>query len=220
MANQQLDGNYKPISQNGYDPAGAQFVSPQVGVVKTGTDGTLYAPQVFSQIDGYKASYAAAIQGLVPAASATDIFTIAGSGTKTIRITRLEVSGIATTIVDTSVQFIVRSTADTGGTSTAPTAVKYDSTNPAATATIAAYTANPTGLGTSVGLVRTSKCIFNLVAPTAGSESGRLIEDFGDRPAQAVVLRGATQVLAVNLNGVTISGGSLDISVEWTEDLS
>lgn len=46
MGSQPLDNNYKPIPQNLYDPVGAQFISPQAGTVKTGTDNTLYAPTV------------------------------------------------------------------------------------------------------------------------------------------------------------------------------
>jgi hypothetical protein len=218
MGSQQLDQNYKVIPQNVYDPVGTQFVSPQAGPVSTGTDGTKYAPQVVAPSDGIKATYSAAKQGLVTAASATDIFTLTGSATKVIRVTRVEVSGVATTILDTSVELIVRTTADTGGTSTNPPAVPHDSASSPATAVAAAYTANPTINDGTSKPIRSSKVLFNLSAPAAGSESGRLIEDFGDRPAQAIVLRGATQQLAINLNGVTVQGPSIDVSVEWTEE--
>jgi hypothetical protein len=40
----------------------------------------------------------------------------------------------------------------------------------------------------------------------------------GNRPAQEVILRGAAQQLAVNLNGVTVAGPSIDVKFEWTED--
>src|SRR5204863_4895248 len=101
--------------------------------------------------DGQKATYGASITGLVVAASATDIFAITGSATKIVRITRLRISGVRTTGTDTDIQLIKRSTANTGGTSTNPTKVAYDSNDPASTATINAYTANPTGLGTAIG---------------------------------------------------------------------
>jgi hypothetical protein len=216
---QPLDGNGRTIEFAGFDPSTGQFIVPATSpaTVPSGQNFSVAALQ-FAPVDGGKASYAAAISGLVPAASATDIFTITGSATKTVRVIRVEVSGIATTILDTSVALIVRSSADLTGTSTSPAAVPYDSTNAAATATIKAYTANPGTLGTTVGTIRSSKLLFNLAAPTAGSESGRLIEDFGDRPTQAVVLRGVAQVLAVNLAGVTVAGGSVDISIEFTEE--
>jgi hypothetical protein len=218
MGSQPVDNNYKSIPANLYDPVGVQFVSPQAGPVRTGTDNTNYAPHVFTPVDGYKATYSAAKQGLVTAASATDIFTLTGSATKTVRVTRVEVSGVATTILDTSVQLIVRTTADTGGTGATVPAVAHDQNSSPATAVATAYTANPTINDASPKPIRSSKILFNLAAPTAGSESGRLVEDFGDRPSQAVVLRGANQQLAVNLNGITIQGPSVDISVEWTEE--
>src|SRR5215471_9766749 len=87
--------------------------------------------------DGQKATYAAAITGLVPVASATDIFTLTGSNSATIRVTRLRISGIKTSAgADVDIQLIKRSAADTGGTSTNPTKVAYDSVDPASTATV------------------------------------------------------------------------------------
>lgn len=175
---------------------------------------------VAANSDGIRPTYSGGINGLVPVASCTDLFTITGSASKTIRVTRIEVSGIATTILDTTVRLLLRTTADTGGTSTAPAAYPHDSLSAAATATLAAYTANPTVNDGTNRLLRASKLLFNLAAPSAGSESGRLIWDAGDRPAQAFVLRGVAQQLAINLNGVSVAGGSVDISVEWTEDNS
>ena len=144
----------------------------------------------------------------------------AGATTSSDSVTgqTVEVSGIATTILDTTVRLLKHTTADSGGTSTAPVTVPHDSTDAPATATVAAYTANPTINDAMTRIVRSSKLLFNLAAPTAGSESGRLLEDFGDRPAKALVLRGVNEQLAINLNGVSVAGGSVDISVEWTEE--
>lgn len=216
---QPIDGNGRTIEFAGFDPITGQFIVPATAPGTIPTNQNFYVAALqFSPIDGSKASYSASINGLVPAASATDIFTITGSATKVVRITRIEVSGIATTILDTTIRLAVRSTANLTGTSAAVAAVPHDSASAAASATVLSYTANPGTLGTLVGYVRASKLLFNLAAPTAGSESGRLLEDYGDRPAQAIVLRGIAQVFAVNLAGVTVAGGSLDISVEWTEE--
>lgn len=174
------------------------------------------SPWVVAPVDGQKATYSSAILGLVPAASATDVFTLAGSASKTVRVTRVSVSGTQTTAGEVDIQLLKRSTADTGGTSTAPAAVPHDSADAAATATVAAYTANPAVLGTLVGSIRTRKAqIGSPATVTSQSETEWL---FGNRPAQAVVLRGTAQVLAVNLNGVTVTGGSLNVSIEWTEE--
>lgn len=167
-----------------------------------------------AQVDGQKATYAAGITQLVVAASATDIFTIAGSASKTVRITRVRLSGIKTTAgAAVDVQLLLRSTADTAGTKTNPTAIPFDSNSAAATAVVAAYTANPT-LGTSVGLIG----VDSVFVPLATAAGGQLDWNFGNRPEQAIVLRGATQQLCVNLNGVTVGGGAFDIWCCWTEE--
>lgn len=167
-------------------------------------------------IDGGKVTYRASITALASAASCTDLLTITGSASKTIRITRLEVSGQQTTAAAAQVVVLKRSTANSAGTSTAPTAVPHDSNSPAASATIAAYTANPT-TGTLVGNLYVGY-VFLAATATATVGSDKLVLDYGNRPAQAIVLRGTTQVLAVNLNGVTVTGGAFDINLEWTEE--
>ena len=176
------------------------------------------APRALNAVftDGQKATYAASITGLASAASATDIFTITGSASKTIRVTRLEVSGQQTTAAAAQIIVLKRSTANTSGTSTNPTAVPYDSNSAAATATINAYTANPT-TGSLVGNLK-AEYVFLAAPGTATVGSDKLFLDFGNRPSQAIVLRGATQVLAVNLNGATVTGGAFDINIEWTEE--
>lgn len=165
-------------------------------------------------VDGTKLSYSAGIVGLPAAAMATDIFTITGSATKTIRITRVTITGTQTTATQRDVVLLKRSTANTAGTFyIAPTKVPHDSGNSAATATVRSYTANPT-LGTLVGNIRTRKVYVGL---TTGN-SDECIWDFGTRPAQAIVLRGTAEVLAVNLNSITSAGNSFDINIEWTEE--
>lgn len=168
--------------------------------------------------DPNRTSYSATKLGLVVAASATDIATLTGSATKIIRVTHVEYSGLATTILNTDVQLIVRTTADTGGTSTAPAAIPHDQNAAAATAAVAVYTANPTVNDGTARPIRSQKALHNLAAPTAGSESTRVVWDFMNRPSQAIVLRGVAQQLAINLNGATIAGPSVDVSFEWTEE--
>jgi hypothetical protein len=162
-------------------------------------------------------TYSATIIGLASATSPTDIFTITGSSTKTIRVTRIELSATQTTVGYVNVVLLKRSGADTGGASTQPTIVPHDSNNTGATAIINAWTSNPT-TGALVGNIRSSRIFVSTATggPTATENS--LIWDFGTRPGQAIVLRGTAQVLAVNLNGTTVSGGAFNISMEWTEE--
>jgi hypothetical protein len=75
--------------------------------------------------DGNKATYSANILGLVSVATATDIFTIYGSATKTIKILRIGISATQTTGGAVNIQLIKRSTANTGGTSASSTAVVH-----------------------------------------------------------------------------------------------
>lgn len=161
------------------------------------------------------ATYSAAITGLVVAAAATDVFTLRGSATKIVRVCQFSVSGTAGTALVANVQIIKRSTANTGGTSTAPVAVPNDSASPAATASALAYTANPT-TGTLVGVARTQKLLFD-VTTGAGASTSADYETHanGHRP---LTLRGVAETLAINLAGVTLNTPSVNIYVEWTEE--
>ncbi len=165
-------------------------------------------------VDGTKQTFSTSITGLVPAASPTDIFTVLGSASKIVRITRIAITGTQTTATQRDVLLIKRSSADTGGTSSVLTAGSHDSTNAASTAVVRAYTANPSALGTSAGTIRTRKVFIG----TTTSNSDEFIVEFGTRPSQAVVLRGVTESLAVNLNAATSTGNNFDISIEWTEE--
>lgn len=177
-------------------------------VTLIGTDGLPYNA---SGGGGGARTYSAAAN-IASAAAATDIFTITGSATTTVFVTKVIISGIQTTAGLTDVQLIKRSTADTAGTSTAATAIPHDSSDAAATATCLAYTANPT-TGTAVGTFRRG------YVPVAGATSvvnPLIVFDFGDK-GRPVVLRGIAQVLAVNLGGATLTGGTFDIAIEWFE---
>ena len=164
-------------------------------------------------------TYSSTIAVLAPAATATDIFTLTGSATRNIKVRRIVVDGIKTATSHEVVQIIKRSTANTGGTSTTPAAVPHDSTNAAATAVARAYTANPT-LGTAVGTILAKRVVFKAQTPANAQSVGAgtvFDERFGDAN-QAIILRGVNDVLAVNLNGVTLTGGSVNVTVEWSEE--
>lgn len=157
-------------------------------------------------------TYSAA-SNITAASAATDIFTITGSASATVFVTRVVVSGVQTTAGLVDVVLAMRSTADTGGTSGAATAVPHDSTDSAASATVLAYTANPT-TGSLIGNVRRGYVAVD--APASVVNAAVLVFDFGDK-GRALTLRGITQVLAVNLNGATVTGGVFDVCVEWYE---
>jgi hypothetical protein len=165
--------------------------------------------------EGRKATYSATAVFSPTVTAATDVFTITGSATKTVRVTKLTVFGTETTAATQIVEILKRSTANSGGTSAASTAVPHDSNSSAATATVLSYTANPTTLGTLLATIRTGRPFFGSGATPQDPSSTYV---FGDVNEQAIVLRGTGQVLAVSLNSASIVGVSLRCWVEWTEE--
>ena len=160
------------------------------------------------------ATYTASITSLATGTLPSDIFTITGSATKTVYVTRIDIDGVQATAGQVLVLVIKRSTADTAGTSTAPTKIPLDSLSATATATVLAYTVNPT-LGTLIGTTTAAR--FFLPAAATATDAQGISIPYGQLGEQQMTLRGTNQVLAVNLNSVTITGPSINITIEWTE---
>lgn len=163
-------------------------------------------------------TYSSGISALNVANSATDIFTLTGSASKTIRVKRIEVFLTVSVALGGSqtIEIVLakRSTANSSGTSTTPTIVPHDSGDAAGTAVVRAYTVNPT-LGTLVGAIRCAKITavsVNTAAPVA-----RQVWDFGLPNSKPIYLRGTSEVLAVNLNGNTLTSDDNAINIEWDE---
>jgi hypothetical protein len=165
--------------------------------------------------EGIAGTYAISAVAVTPAATATDVVTVYGSATKTVRVKNVTVSGLATTAGSMDVSLVKRTAVNTEGTSTVPTVAKFDSTDAAVTATVAQYSANATALGAGV-MLATKK--LNMGVAGAGGTVGF---DFATRNDKALVLRGVAQGLAINLNGQAVAeGGSITYAVEWEEDNS
>jgi len=141
---------------------------------------------------------------ITPAATPTDIFLIAGpSSGNPIEVYGFRISAVSggAAIAFVAARWIKRSADNTGGTRVAVTAVPYLSTDSAARATIFRYTANPAGLGATVGDVWTEWIVIpsataSPVAPVEYWFTGRDPDDL--RP---VTLRSTAEVLAFNLGG-------------------
>lgn len=157
-------------------------------------------------------TYSATIN-VAAAGSATDIGLINGNASNTCYVTKILISGIQTTAGLVDVVLIKRSTANSGGTSGAGTAVPHDSTDAAASSVVLGYTANPTP-GTTVGNVRRGYLVAGALATSVVNEI--LTWEFGDK-GRPIILRGVAQGLAVNLNAVTVTGGIFTITFEWFE---
>jgi hypothetical protein len=167
-----------------------------------------------SPLDGQKPTYSSAVLGLIPGMLATDIFTIIGSATKTIRVLKIRVTETETTTNTFNIILLKRSTANSGGTSSALVRIAHDSNNPISSASVLTYTVNPLTLGTLVGNIRTSK----MFGPATGTNGQEIIWQFGDLPGQTLVLRGITESFSINLNGVVQTGQNFNIDIEWTEE--
>src|SRR5260221_11311543 len=98
----------------------------QGGAEFTDANSNISAPVRAEITPNSKATYVAS-GTVVPVTGATDLVTIIGSATKLVKLLRVIFSGtITTAAINGSVSIVKRSTADTAGTSTAPTIIPLD----------------------------------------------------------------------------------------------
>jgi len=170
-------------------------------------------------------TFKVSILGTAPTAGgAGDYLTIAGSASKTIRISKIVVGG-QNSAAQTyrGVNILRRSAVDTGGTPATPTIVARDINNgtPAATVTTF-FAAVPTG-GTLTGTLDSCRILLAQTATTFNVPDVCSFT-YGVNDDQMTVLRGATDVVAVNFNasanGVVAPATTdfLDIDLEWAEE--
>lgn len=172
-------------------------------------------------LDTSIATYRAGNITATPVATPTAWLRIKGSASKTVRIRRIAVSGIATAAGNMEIVIDKNSTTGTDNGSTvwtAQTCAPMDSENAVATAVVEVLTgANQTALGTSVGKLAAGRLCLS--ADGSGVYVAPFECLFGDLGQQGIVLRGATQNVTVGFNGDAVpSGGKLDFYVEWTEE--
>lgn len=173
-----------------------------------------------SNNDGELATYSATAVGLVPASSATDLSCLIGSATKTVKVTRVVVSGTAGTLVNGQVLLMKHAVAPTAGTpvigATAPVTVSNLSTQSAATAVPTAWTTNPTL--NDMGTISARSITFPTTSSTVTANTSADFSYGGRGGSRAPVLRGVAQYLCVHLNGVSVSSGLISVHFEWTEE--
>jgi hypothetical protein len=159
-------------------------------------------------------TFRAAKTALVPVASPTDIAVLSGNATNTVIPTKVTMQCTQTTAGIVTVQLLVRTTADSGGTSTgSPSSYPLDQQDVAAVSSLLTYTANPT-VNDGTNRLIDSQLVASLgTAATTPEDSYIWTPSIG----QSVVLRGTAQQLALNLNGTTMTGGSCNIMFQWME---
>lgn len=171
-----------------------------------------------STAGGTKATYTYAVTATAPYATPQDWIVIRGSGTKTVKILRVELSGAATAATEVLYTLKKHTIANTAGTSTTPTPMQHDSADGAPTATVLLYTVLPTISGTAT-VWKTVRMTL-AVAPAASTVApDRYVYDYSDQAYEPLTLRGVAQEFAVNLGGVALPAGAvLDVSVTFSEE--
>lgn len=192
-----------------------------------------FVPQV-GVVSGYyaKQTYSSAFIGLVPVTAATDFLCISGSASKVVRIQRIDLTGsVATAAVNYPVVLVRRASLDTGGTAATTTANPGVATqiasmdtgvaaNTSSTATLISYTANPT-INDSAPVYVASDILDLALTSTAGGTHHVTWNFVADVPGNLppLTLRGTSQQVCVNLQGVTITNAAaLNGYIEWTEE--
>lgn len=171
-----------------------------------------------------KCTYAAS-GAFTPPATPTDMLVIVGSASKTVRVLSIKLGTNNTAAGSQIFVLVKRSTDDSGGTPVTATNIPLDSGNPAATAVVRHYTANPAGLGTLLGTICTVKRSSPVLTPAsfAGIVEDAALEMlyWNTYPGvfQPVTLRAATEILAVNFAGAALVAGQIHYyTVVWTEE--
>ena len=181
---------------------------------------TTLTGRVLAQVEpSIKTTYMGCTGFFTGAASATDLFEMLGSASKTVKIHKVLCAYDSTTSGNTNRFFLKKiSAAGSGGTSAATTMIPLDSGNAAATATAKHYTANPT-IATAVGTLNIVTTSGNTSAQAASGAVQIVLFD-SDKFGQPIVLRGTSQGIVVNNNGVTIPNTSPQVSftVVFTEE--
>jgi hypothetical protein len=194
---------------------GDPLVAANIGAVSGGRNSLVSTDGIFNAT--YRATCAPFSAGT---GATTDIATITGSASKTIRVTKIVVSSTtATAAVYYDLQISKTSAAHTGGTPVAATVVPLDSGFAAGSATVNAYTAGPTS-GALVGIIESQR-IFSGITGTVTINTNPVTFLFGTNGGSAAVLRGVAQELGVRINAVTPANAQTwDITFEWVEDAS
>jgi hypothetical protein len=197
-------------------PASAQQASGQ-GCINSGVNG-VPQPGQNCLIESAVFTYAAVSVGLVPASSATDLVCLTGSSNKVVRLLSVKVGGTAGTALSTPVLITKHVTANSGGTAATgnalPVPYKVDTSDGTPTATTTAYTANPTINDASPGVIDAGISTFGVTTASSPSQQFNYFTHIYNEPP---TIRGTAQQLCVNLNGVSVSTGSISISLYWTE---
>lgn len=168
-------------------------------------------------------SYQCTTGTFTAAASATDMASIYGSSSRTIRVQRVYATysvATASAVAPNRFHLAKRTAADTGGTSVGDTEIACDSSNTAVTATVLHYTANPTnGAGTDIDIVAINP-VNSSATVNSNVYGGRQVIYEEPAKGQGIVLRGTSEGLAIHNNATTVVGTTPTVcfTFQWTEE--
>ena len=170
-------------------------------------------------VDVYRASTAPTV--VAPADPDVPFFLIEGSSTKVVKVHKIVVSGMSLTAV-AYLPIICRkySTASSGGTATALTAVPIDSKSPTSTANILkVFTVAPTA-GTSVGVIDSRRALAQATTAAAAGIPNIIEFDFKGQDGDdwGPSLRGTGQGLGLEFGIDPASAVTMSVSVVWSEE--
>ena len=166
-------------------------------------------------------TYMAATAPTVVAPAGTKaFFVLMGSSTKTIRVTRIHVTGLtATTAEYNSILLKKISSAPSNGTTTDLTKTPTDSIISTSTASSCkVYTAEPTADGTLVGVLQSQRVLIENTSIGSGEQFIEILFDL--RPPESgagIILRGTSEGITVSFGSAPGSGVTLALEVEWSE---
>lgn len=172
-------------------------------------------------LDHGKPTYRASALAVGPTLTgAVTLITIQGSATKTVRVKRITVGGVATASASVVFGLIRTSALGAGGTAVTPTVAKHDSAHGAATAVVSHYTTTLKAAGTPNGGPLASRRLQLAATGTIPTYQTTFFPGEFELPGQSLVLRGTGDFLEVqNLNAGNLGAGTvLDYVVEFEED--
>lgn len=151
-----------------------------------------------------------------PAASPTDIFTLAGSATKIIKLRRVRITGSATTAGLALVDLATRVTANTGGTSTTGSGISLATGLATSSAQWTLYSVNPSALGSASGVLET---LAIPLTTTAAPLYNNVLTTYGADGVGPIILNGTANLFVLFLNSLAQPmGTSYTMSFTWTEE--
>lgn len=174
-------------------------------------------------LDNARQTYRATASFTPFATAALALITIQGSASKTVRIQRICLGGVATALADTLFRMTRLTALGTGGTVVAPAISKHDTASATATAVVQHYTTAAQSVGTATNVLKTwRQFIGTVTTPATAWIQEQVLFPEGPAQGQNLVLRGVGDFIQIeNLNAGNLGAATvLEYTIEWVEDAS